>query len=74
MFRDIGIEELLVILVIALLVFGAAKLPQIGQDLGKAIRSFRKALSAEEDKPREQIDTSKAEATTKVVDNDKGSN
>jgi sec-independent protein translocase protein TatA len=74
MFRDIGIEELLVILVIALLVFGAAKLPQIGQDLGKAIRSFRKALSAEEDTPREQIDTSKAEATTKAVDNDKGSN
>jgi len=74
MFRDIGIEELLVILVIALLVFGATKLPQIGQDMGKAIRSFRKALSGEEDKPREQIDASKAEAITKAVDKDKGSN
>jgi sec-independent protein translocase protein TatA len=74
MFRDIGIEELLVILLIALLVFGAAKLPQIGQDLGKAIHSFRKALSGEEDKSREQIAASKIEATTKVVDNGKGNN
>jgi sec-independent protein translocase protein TatA len=74
MFRDIGIEELLLVLVIALLVFGAAKLPQIGQDLGKAIHSFRKALSGEEDKSREQIAASKAEATSKVVDKDKGSN
>jgi sec-independent protein translocase protein TatA len=74
MFRDIGIEELLLVLVIALLVFGAAKLPQIGQDMGKAIRSFRKALSGEEDKSAEQIAASKVEATTKVVDKDKGSN
>jgi len=58
-FRDIGIEELLVILVIALLVFGATKLPQIGQDMGKAYVSFRKALSGEEDKPREQIDAAR---------------
>jgi sec-independent protein translocase protein TatA len=70
MLRDIGIEELLVVLVICLLVFGASKLPQIGQDLGKAIRTFRKALSGEEDKPVEKMNA----AAAKVVEKDKASN
>ncbi len=44
----LGFQELLVILVIALVIFGPAKLPQIGSGLGKAIRDFRKAISGEE--------------------------
>ena len=39
----IGIQELIVILLICLLLFGAAKLPEIGRSLGKAIREFKKA-------------------------------
>lgn len=39
----IGMPELLVILVIALLVFGASRLPEIGSGLGKAIRGFKEA-------------------------------
>lgn len=39
--------ELLVILVIVLLVFGAGKLPQIGDALGKSIRNFKGAASGE---------------------------
>lgn len=42
---DIGMPELIVIFVIALLVFGPGKLPEIGTGLGKAIRGFKKALS-----------------------------
>jgi len=34
--------ELIIILVIALVVFGAGKLPQIGENMGKAIRNFKK--------------------------------
>ncbi len=45
----IGIQELLVILVIALVIFGPGKLPQIGSGLGKAIRDFKKAIGGEED-------------------------
>ena len=41
---DIGMPELIVIFVIALLVFGPGKLPEIGTGLGKAIRGFKKAL------------------------------
>ncbi len=40
----IGIQELLVILLICLLVFGANKLPEIGKALGKTIREFKKSL------------------------------
>lgn len=41
----IGMQELLVILVIVLIIFGAGKLPEIGAGFGKAIRNFKKATS-----------------------------
>ena len=40
----LGIGELLVILVIVLVIFGAGKLPEIGEGLGRGIRSFRKEV------------------------------
>lgn len=40
----IGMPELLVILLIALLLFGAAKLPQIGRAFGKTINEFKKGM------------------------------
>lgn len=48
----IGMPELLIILVIILIVFGAGKLPQIGEGIGKGIKNFKKATS-EVDKPEE---------------------
>ncbi len=39
----LGFGEILLILAIALLVFGPSKLPQLGEALGKGIRSFKKA-------------------------------
>jgi TatA/E family protein of Tat protein translocase len=44
----LGLQELLVILVIALIIFGPSKLPQIGSGLGKAIRDFKKGVSGED--------------------------
>ncbi len=44
----LGFPELIVILVIALVVFGPGKLPELGNSLGKAIRGFKKAVSDEE--------------------------
>ena len=41
----LGLQELMIILVIALVIFGPTKLPQIGSGLGKAIRDFRKSVS-----------------------------
>ena len=40
---DVGVQEMLVILVIALLVFGPSKLPELGRMIGRAMREFRKA-------------------------------
>jgi TatA/E family protein of Tat protein translocase len=43
MFPNLGIPELVIILVIALIVFGPRKLPELGRSLGKSIGEFRKA-------------------------------
>lgn len=41
----IGLPEMAIILVVALLIFGPRKLPEIGSSLGKAIRSFKQAAN-----------------------------
>lgn len=51
----IGIPELIIILIIILIIFGAGKLPEIGAGLGKGIQNFKKATKGE-DKPPEQIE------------------
>lgn len=43
----IGMPELIIVLVIALLIFGPKKLPELGQSLGKAIRGFKKSMDEE---------------------------
>jgi len=50
MFGGLGVPELLIILVIVLLIFGAGKLPQIGGNLGKAIRNFKGGIKEDENK------------------------
>jgi sec-independent protein translocase protein TatA len=46
---DIGPPELIIVLVIVLLVFGAKKLPEIGRGLGRGIREFRGGLTEREE-------------------------
>jgi sec-independent protein translocase protein TatA len=41
----IGVPELLIILVIILIIFGAGKLPEIGSALGKGIKNFKKSAN-----------------------------
>lgn len=43
MLGSIGIQEILLILLIGLLLFGAKKLPEVGRGLGKGIREFKRA-------------------------------
>ena len=45
----LGMPELIVILVIILIVFGAGKLPEIGGAIGKGIRNFKKSLKGEDE-------------------------
>lgn len=46
----LGMPELIVILVIIVIIFGAGKLPEIGSGIGKGIKNFKEATSKEEPK------------------------
>ena len=54
----LGFGELIVIFIIVLLLFGAKKLPAMGEGLGKAIKGFKEAMRSEPpaDKPRQPPD------------------
>jgi len=54
----IGMPELIIILVIILIIFGAGKLPEIGSGIGKAIKNFKGATEEEEKEKKtpEKID------------------
>lgn len=53
---NIGFPELIVILLILVLVFGASRLPALGEGMGKAIRSFKRGIAQNDD-----IEVSKSE-------------
>ncbi|MBI4798708.1 MAG: twin-arginine translocase TatA/TatE family subunit [Desulfarculus sp.] len=63
MIGGLGFQELLIILVIVLIIFGAGKLPSVGANLGKAIKGFKSSIG--EDKPEELTNeqAAKTEAT-----------
>ncbi len=55
MFGNIGFPELLIILAIALLVFGPKKLPEVGKSIGKAVREFRRTSDEIKERIEEEI-------------------
>ncbi len=59
----IGMPELIIILIIILIIFGAGKLPEIGSGIGKGIRNFRKATHEKQEQisSGEDKDTSSEE-------------
>ncbi|MDQ1355609.1 MAG: sec-independent protein translocase protein TatA [Acidobacteriota bacterium] len=71
MFGSIGFPELMMILIIALLLFGPNKLPDIAKTLGKTIQEFRKAVNEAKASIDEEI---KKTGITDVADDLKGIN
>ena len=59
----IGVPELVVILVIALVIFGPGKLPEIGSALGKGIRDFKKSFEGDEEEVK-KVETKADEKTS----------
>jgi len=59
----IGMPELIIIMVIILIIFGAGKLPEIGSGIGQGIKNFKRATSGEleENKEPEEIEGLKEE-------------
>ncbi len=63
----LGTQELLIILVLVMIVFGAGKLPQVGGALGKSLRNFKKGA----DEAGEEIEEGDVEEITPKEDADK---
>ena len=59
----LGMPELIVILVIIVIIFGAGKLPEIGSGIGKGIKNFKEATSNEDKKVIDENDQDKDEST-----------
>jgi sec-independent protein translocase protein TatA len=53
---NIGMPELLIILVIVILIFGVNKIPQLGKGLGEGIRNFKSSLKAAQEEPPKKDD------------------
>jgi len=50
----LGIPEIIIILLVIMLIFGARRLPEIGTSLGKSIRTFKSAVTGEDEKHGEE--------------------
>jgi TatA/E family protein of Tat protein translocase len=61
----LGVQELLIIFVIIMVLFGAKKLPEMGKGLGRGIREFKNATNRLDD---DDDDESEKEVEPKVVD------
>lgn len=59
MFRNFGLQELLIILVIVILLFGVGRISKIGKELGSSIRSFREGLKGDETDEKKDDETKK---------------
>jgi sec-independent protein translocase protein TatA len=66
MIPKLGMGELIIILLIVVILFGASRLPQLGKGLGEGIRSFKKSFGGEDDdKPSTPAGTQDQDPTRK---------
>ena len=68
MLGGLGFPELIIILLIIIVIFGASRLPEIGSGLGKGIKNLKKALKGED-----EIDVSPKKEKKEKIDSDKDS-
>ena len=65
-----GMPELIIILVIVMVIFGAGKLPEIGGALGKSIKNFKRATEGKDEieiNPKEEVKSKEEDKTKKQV-------
>jgi sec-independent protein translocase protein TatA len=58
---NIGPMELVVVLVIALIVLGPKKLPEVGRSIGKGMREFKESLSGDHDDDEDELPSPRAD-------------
>ncbi|OQY11055.1 MAG: Sec-independent protein translocase TatA [Desulfobacteraceae bacterium 4572_19] len=64
----IGMPELIIILVIILIIFGAGKLPEIGSGIGKGIKNFKKATNDELEEKKPDQEELEGKQTDKILE------
>jgi sec-independent protein translocase protein TatA len=76
---NVGLPEVLIVLVIALIVFGPKRLPELGRSLGKGINEFKDGMSGahedeedKEDKEMRELHESKAAAEAETIESVEG--
>ena len=67
----LGMPELILILIIALVIFGPSKLPEMGSSVGKAIREFRNATKEPDAEPDRKVIVAEYHETPKQLTNEK---
>lgn len=70
MFGSIGLPEIIIILALALLVFGPKKLPEIGRSIGKALREFRRASDEIKQKIEDEIQADELKDIKEEIEKD----
>ena len=65
----LGTQELLIILVLVMIIFGAGKLPQVGSSLGKGLRNFKKGMNDNEEEIEEGEITKLSDSKKDNTDN-----
>ena len=70
----IGFPELMIILVIIMIIFGAGKLPEIGSAFGNSIRNFKKSMKEAEENTEELPEVTEKEATDEAKEVTEGDN
>jgi len=74
MFGNIGVPELLVILAIALLIFGPKKLPEVGRSIGRALREFRRTTDDIKEKIEEEVEAAEFQDIKEELEKDISNN
>jgi sec-independent protein translocase protein TatA len=69
-----GTQELIIILLIVVLLFGAKKIPELAKGMGKGIKEFKSAMNEEEEKKEEPKEIAQNSAETAEVETKKSEN
>ena len=66
LFKNLGIPELILILVVAMLIFGPGRIGKLGSELGKGIRGFQEGLKSKEKKEEEAAEAAETATEPKT--------